>query len=90
MIQKLNVKAIAGASAVLWGIAYILCAIFVWIAPSASLGFFNLFFHGIDLAQIAGTSVTFVSSLIGLILTLVIAYAAGSLFAVLYNKLLKS
>lgn len=36
---------------------YVLCAAFILLAPAASLRFFNLWFHGIDLTLVQKTPV---------------------------------
>ncbi len=89
MIQKLNVKAIALASALVGGILYILCALLSWISPNSIVNLGNYLAHSIDLTKIMRTSITLSSTIIGLVLTLILAYLIGGLFAWIYNKLIK-
>ena len=88
MANKLNSKALGIASAVLTGISYILCFIIVLIFNEDSLKFFNLFFHGIDLTSLA-TAPNIVNGIIGLIISVIAAYAYGWILAEIYNKYTK-
>lgn len=83
--NKLSEKGIALASAVLTAITYIICFAIVLIFKESSLKFFNLFFHGIDLTSLA-TTPNIISGIIGLIISVIVAYVSGWIFALVYNK----
>ncbi len=83
--NKLSEKGIATASAVLTGITYIICFAIVFVFGEASIKFFNLFFHGIDLSSLA-TNPNIATGFIGLIISAVSAYIGGWIFALVYNK----
>jgi hypothetical protein len=85
MANNLSAKGIGIASAAITGIIYILCFIIVFIAGDSSLKFFNLFVHGIDLTGLT-TTPSIGTGIIGLIVSIIIAYVAGWLFAKIYNK----
>ncbi|MBS3065885.1 hypothetical protein J4229_02455 [Candidatus Pacearchaeota archaeon] len=85
MKEKLSPKVVALSLAVVSGILYIVCAILLALTPAGTLALFNNLFHGIDLTSITKTSVTFGSTLIGLIEIVVYALITGWLFAKVYN-----
>jgi len=82
---KLDVKAIGIASAIITGIVYVVCFLIVLILGAASLKFFSLFVHGIDLTSLA-TSPSLGTGILGLIISVVVAYIFGYIFALIYNK----
>jgi hypothetical protein len=63
---------------------YVLCAAFIMLAPAASLRFFNLWFHGIDLTLVQKTPV-FRDVFLGFIGAVVVATALTALFVLLWN-----
>jgi len=85
MVNKLSEKGIAFASAVLTAISYIICFAIVLVFKESSLKFFNLFFHGIDLTSLA-TTPSITNGIIGLIMSVIVAYVSGWIFAIVYNK----
>jgi len=85
MANKLSERGIALASAVLTAISYIICFAIVLIFKESSLKFFNLFFHGIDLTSLA-TIPNITNGIIGLIISVIVAYVYGWIFAAVYNK----
>lgn len=88
MANKISVNGIAIASAVLTAISYIACFLIVFVFGDASIKFFNLFFHGIDLTSLA-TNSDITTGIIGLIISVIIAYIFGWIFAFVYNKFAK-
>ena len=88
MANKLSEKGIALASAALTAISYIICFAIVLIFKESSLEFFNLFFHGIDLTSLA-TTPNLVNGIVGLIISTIVAYAYGWIFAITYNKFVR-
>jgi len=68
------------------GVVYVVCAFFVLLWRDASVRFFNVWVHGLDLTKIAGGSVTVTSFLMGLITIMIASYLIGLLFGWSYNK----
>ena len=87
MADKLNVKKIALSLAIVSAILYIICALFIAVAPGFTINLFSNLFHGVDISQIAKSSFSIGSTLIGLIEVIAYALIAGALFAWIYNKL---
>ena len=88
-MEKLDGKIVAKTLAVVFGIIYILCVILFTVAAQGTLNLFSYMFHGVDITKIAATSLSFGGALIGFIETIVLSYAIGWVFAVVYNKLQK-
>ena len=86
MSNKLNVKKTGLTLAIVIGIVYIVCAILIAIAPTATVNVFGALFHGIDISKIAATP-TLGRTILGLVEILALGYIVGWLFAVIYNKL---
>ena len=86
MTDKLSPKRVANTLGIVAAGVSLLCAIFVLIALGTALSLFSNIFHGIDITQIAKSSVSFGSIIIGLIEAFVFGFLVGWLFAVVYNK----
>ena len=86
MNNKLNAKRVALSLAIVSAILYIACALLITIAPNLTIGLFGKIFHGLDITQIADISVSFGSTLIGLVEIIIYALIAGWLFAWVYNR----
>jgi len=84
-LEKLNTKVTGLALATTSGILYIICAIWFWLSAKTALLYFDSLFHGIEVSAIAEQSLTFGSTILGLVLIVISAYAIGVLFAMLYN-----
>ena len=84
-MDKLNGKVVGFALGTTSIIIYIICAILYWIIPSTLISYANYLFHGIDLSLISNKTMTFGSTIIGLILIFASSYLIGLLFAALYN-----
>lgn len=90
-MQRLNPWVFGGAAAITLAAIYSVCAAAFAAAPSATLDFFNAWFHGLNLAELqAGakpfTFGGFLFSLVGLTAT---GFAGGAIFAAAYNLLLR-
>jgi Na+-driven multidrug efflux pump len=86
--QELNARVVANTLAIVTAIAYIICAIILWISKDLAVSLGNYLFHGIDIASIVvirGAGYTLVSVIFGTI----VAWISGYIFAIIYNKLLK-
>lgn len=86
-MAKLNAKLVALSLAGVSGILYVICALLIAIAPTATLKMFSNVFHGIDITKIAATNISFGNTIIGLIEILVYSLIAGWIFAAVYNYL---
>ena len=89
MVEKLSPKRIAYSLATVAGVVYIVCAIFVAIAPTWTVNTFGALFHGIDISKIARAPVPITSSIIGLVEIVILGLVVGWLFATVYNKFRK-
>lgn len=88
-MEKLNPLVVGGALAVTAAAFYSVCAMAFAIAPAATLGFFDAWFHGLNLAglQVGAKPFTVGGFLYGLIGIVVYAFASGVVFAASYNLL---
>lgn len=83
--MKHHPKATANAAAVVTAIVYVVCRqAFVWL-PELSMGIARSWFHGIDISQIAATTIPTDNFLLGLVTAAVAAWLVGYLFATAYN-----
>jgi hypothetical protein len=88
-MERLSPLIVGGALAITAAALYSVCAAAFAIAPAATLGFFDAWFHGLNLAGLqAGakpfTLGVFVYGLVGLTVS---AFVSGAVFAVSYNLL---
>lgn len=88
MAGRLNPKVVALSLVAVSAILSLLCALFIAVAPAATLKFFGSIFHGMDVAQTAAP-ITVSSVVTGLVAISVAAFVAGWLFTVIYNRLSK-
>ena len=83
--QRLNVRSLFLATAITTGIAYLVCVLFLTVAPQATMAFFSYVLH----ANLTGIirSVTWGSFIVGLIVWSVGIGLYAAFVARLYNKL---
>lgn len=81
--------ATANALAVTVGVIYVFCAVLVTLLPDVSMAVAQSWFHGIDLARISSWNITVGSFIMGLVSSVVAAWAVGYLFAYMYNMFAK-
>lgn len=86
-MDRLNPWAAGSALAVTLAIIYTLCAAAFALWPSATLEFFNAWFHGVDLRVLQPTARVFtlgvfLYGLSGIVLT---GFVTGATYAVMYN-----
>ncbi len=86
--MKLNEVALANASAVVTGVIYVICALFVALLPDFSKTVSQSWFHGINLESV-WTGSPRGDFLLGLVSAVAAVWAGGWLFAKVYNKLAK-
>jgi len=86
-MKTLNWWVLGGALAITLAVLYTICAVAFVLWPEATLSFFNVWLHGVDLtllrtvARVFSWSV-FAYGLVGLAASLLLA---GALFALCYN-----
>lgn len=86
--MKLNVNALANASAILTGIIYVACAALVALLPNFFKAVATSWFHGMDLGAI-WTGAPRGNFFLGLVTAVGGTWLTGWLFARLYNRLVK-
>lgn len=87
--MKLQTQKFALAASLTTTVAYIACAILVFISPDFSLKFFGWMIHLVNLDQsLIRADITLGGFVIGLIQTLVLTYLFVWLLAWFYNKFL--
>ena len=87
MTDKLNEKKVAFSLAGTSGIIYIICAVLIAIFPTGAMKAFGFLFHGIDISKISNASVTFASTILGLIEIVALSIIVGYIFTIIYNKI---
>ena len=89
--MAINTKKFSLALTVTMGIAYLACAVFVWIFPNLSLTLLGWVAHLVNVDKFAGdVQITLGGVILGLIQISVYAYLASWLFASLYNRFTKN
>lgn len=91
-MNRLNSIFVGLSLSITVAVIFILCALAVVIAPSASLAGLNLVSHGLNLAPLSPSAVpiTMTSVLVGLLLVMAISFVTGVVFALVSNVLTKS
>lgn len=85
--MKLNARAAGLSCAAITGLAYLVCAAAYALIPDATLAFFNLLFHGLDIRKVA-TAMTWGGVIGGLLIAVVGAYVLTWFWATWYNRML--
>jgi len=90
-MQRVSPWVFGGALAITLAVLYSVCAAVFVAAPSATLEFFNAWFHGLNLAglQAGAKPFTFGGFLYGLAGLTASGFAGGAIFAGAYNLLLR-
>ncbi len=87
---QLNSKGFASASAVVFGMSYIVCAVFVLFWPGFAVTLFGWLFHLFNVEKFAsGVQVTVRSFIGGLLQVVIYSYIVAWLLAWFYNKFSK-
>ena len=86
MTDKLIPKRVANTLGVVFAGVSLLCALFVLLFQNTALSFFNNIFHGIDITQVAKSSISLGNIIIGLIEVFILGWIIGWFFAIVYNK----
>lgn len=88
--MEIHKRSFAGAAAITTGIAYLVCAIFVSIAPKAAIAMLGWLTHILDVDKFAGSvRITATGVAIGLLEAMVYAYIVAWIFAWIYASLEK-
>ncbi len=87
---KINKKGFALAVAIVMGVIYVICAVFVALWPDFSLKLFGWLVHLVNVEKFAGdVAVTFGGFLGGLVQSFVYTYIGAWFIAWLHNKFCK-
>lgn len=86
---QMNVNGFALAAAGVMGIIYLLCTVFVAVAPDLALKLFGTLVHLVNLDKAADVRLTFGGFLAGLIQAVLYTYIGAWLLAFLHNKFCK-
>lgn len=82
-------QAFANAFATVIAVVYVICAGWVAISRSSFMGLAGTWIHGIDMKALPFASPTVGVFIVGLVTSVIAAWAAGYLFAWLYNQFAK-
>ena len=86
-IMQINALKLANAAALTVGILYVLCTLFVALAPDSAMSIFRGGMHMPDIGTaLGGVQVTTGGFLLGLIPMLIYSYIGAYLLATLYNR----
>ena len=86
--MKKDPKATAHALAIVAGLLYVLCVLWIIISKGSYMGVMSTWFHGIDFNALPSATPTLDAMTIGLITFIGFAWISGYFFAVIYNRLL--
>jgi len=75
----------ANATAFVFGLIYIICALGIAFARDFYVAFVNSFFHGIDMAALPVKEMTLSAIVVGFIAVVALTWILGLLFAHCYN-----
>jgi hypothetical protein len=78
---------LANASAIVAALLYVLCAIFVAVAPGISLAVLRSWFHGVELSLLAGAGMSAGGLMLGITTLVATAWVSAAALAALYNRL---
>ena len=79
----------AQALAIVGGMWYVLCVLWVFVSKSSYMGVMSSWFHGVDFKSLPPTTPDLGSIIFGLVTFVGFAWVSGYLFAVFYNQFLK-
>ncbi len=79
----------ANAVAATTGILFVVCRVIAGLFPGALFAVGRSWFHGIEMTQGSGWSLSPSAFVLGLVSATITAWLVGYLFAVLYNYFLK-
>jgi 2TM family of unknown function (DUF5676) len=91
-MEKLSPVAVGLTSAITFSIIFTACAIAVALAPDMTVGFFNAWFHGLDLSLLkpaGGKPLTLGQYVYGLPGVALVSFVTGALFSFIYNLVMR-
>ncbi len=81
--------AIANALAVVGGLSYVICAVWILLSRSTFLGIMNGWVHGIDMNALPQKTPDIITLAIGFVTFTLFAWISGYAFSVTYNYFVK-
>lgn len=87
--MKHEPKATAHALALVSGIWYMLCVLWIVVSQTSYMGIMSTWFHGVDFSSLPPATLDIGSITIGLITFVGFAWISGYAFAVVYNQFIK-
>jgi hypothetical protein len=78
---------LANSSAIVAALLYVLCAVFVAVAPGIYLAVLRSWFHGVQLSPLAGPGLSAGGLLLGITTLVATAWVSAAALAALYNRL---
>lgn len=81
--------AFANSLALTGGVIWVIFSIIIWLFPSLALYLFKVNFMGLEGIDFTGFNLDLTTFLGGLILTVIVAWIFGYIWAALYNKFVK-
>jgi hypothetical protein len=78
---------LANASAIVAALFYVLCAIFVAVAPGIYLAVLRSWFHGVQLSTLADAGMSAGGFMLGITTLVATAWVSAAALAALYNRL---
>jgi len=83
--MKLDTKQTVLSVTIVISTLYLLCALFIFFAPTTALSFFSLWFHSLDITKIAKTP-ELSEIAIGFVTMLIVSASFAMLFVKIWNK----
>lgn len=87
-MNRLQTWSFGFAGAAAFSVVYTVCALAVVFFPDGTIGFFNAWFHGLDLTLLkppGGRPLTLVQYIFGLVSAAAVSFAVAASLAAFYN-----
>jgi hypothetical protein len=78
---------LANSAAIVAALFFVLCAIFVAVAPGISLAVLRSWFHGVQLSTLPGAGMSAGGLMLGITTLVATAWVSAAALAALYNRL---
>ena len=88
--MKLNALAFANATALVVAVVYVVCVVTVALFPEFMMSLAQSWFHGLALSPLSDWQKTPGTFVLGLVSATGLAWAVDYIFAIVYNRLVKS
>lgn len=89
-MERLNPWIVGAAASITFSIVFTVCALAVVLFPEATVGFFNAWFHGLDLTLLrppGGRPLTLGQFVYGFVGMAIFSFLTGALFGAVLNVL---